>query len=146
MMPLCGLLCLLSSVHSQNSSPSNSVVIDAEKERTAIESRDALFSKYLLNADSVSLASMYASDGMIGCSSGPKILTALGGWIRNTIKNDSRHVKFKTVTLNSDGPLLIETGIAETSNDKGELKSTGKYLVVWKKEDGVWKLYRDIGL
>ena len=114
--------------------------------RQIIENRVALYSKYLLEGDSVSIAEMYAKDGMIGCTSGEEIISKAGEWIRSGIKNDSRHVTFKTVTLNADGDLLIETGTAEGRSDAGELKYTFRYLVVWKNEDGVWKLYRDFGL
>lgn len=114
--------------------------------RPIIESRVALYSKYLLEGDSVSIAGMYASDGMMGCTQGEKIISKAGEWIRSDIENDSRHLTFKTITLNADGNLLIETGTAEARSDAGELKYTFRYLCVWKNEDGVWKLYRDFGL
>ncbi|MBE0570419.1 MAG: nuclear transport factor 2 family protein [Ignavibacteriaceae bacterium] len=114
--------------------------------RPIIDSRIALYAKYLLEGDSVSIAGMYASDGMMGCTQGEKIISKAGEWIRSDIENDSRHLTFKTITLNADGDLLIETGTAEARSDAGELKYTFRYLVVWKKEDGVWKLYRDFGL
>jgi len=119
---------------------------DVVELRPIIESRTALYSKYLLHGDSVSIAAMYASDGMMGCARGEKIVSKVGEWIRDGIENDSRHVTFKTVTLNADGNLLIETGTAKAKSDTGELKYTFRYLVVWKNEDGVWKLYRDFGL
>lgn len=114
--------------------------------RPIIESRVALYAKYLLEGDSVLIAEMYASDGMMGCARGDKIISKVGEWIRSDVENDSRHLTFKTVTLNADGNLLIETGTAEARSDAGELKYTFRYLVVWKNEDGVWKLYRDFGL
>jgi ketosteroid isomerase-like protein len=89
---------------------------------------------------------MYAKNGMMVCARGDEIISKAGGWIRSGIKNDSRHLTFKTVTMNADGDLLIVTGTAEARSDSGELKYTFRYLVVWKKEDGVWKLYRDFGL
>lgn len=120
--------------------------IDIEKERLVIENLDSQYAKYLLEGDSAAIAAMYASDGMMGCKTGDEILSFAGSWIRNGIKNDSRHVSFKTTTLTADVDLLIETGTAEGRSDAGELKYTFRYLVVWKKEDGTWKLYRDFGL
>jgi hypothetical protein len=76
------------------------------------------------------MAAMYASDGMMGCSKGLDILSFTGRWVRNSIQNKTRHVTFKTVTLTSDGELLVETGTAEGRNDSGELKYTFRYLVV----------------
>lgn len=133
------LLCWASAMHAQSK-------IDAEKERPMIERRLNEYSKYLLDSDSVSLAAMYAQNGTIGCKKGPEILAAMGGWIRNGIKGDARHVLFKTTTLTADGELLSEIGTAEGRSDKGELKYSFRYLVVWKKENGIWKLYRDVGL
>lgn len=132
-------LCLAYLSNGQNK-------VDDEKERPVIEARDAEFAKYIFEADSVSLANMYTKDAQFGTLKGAEIPPALGKWIRNSIINDSRHVTFKTNTLTADGELLIETGTGEVKNDAGQLKSTFHYLVVWKKEGGVWKLYRDIGL
>lgn len=141
-----GLFCGMSAIMAQPSDEIKQVVIDAEKERPVIENLINQYSTCLLEGDSVSIAAMYASDGMMGCQKGPEILSSAGSWIRNGIKNDSCHVTFKTVTLTADGELLVEKGIGEGKSDKGESKYTFRYLVVWKKEDGVWKLYRDIGL
>jgi len=141
-----GLLYIVSMLHAQDANNLTPVVLNVENERPIIESRNALYAKYLLDGDSVSIAALYAADGKMGCKKGAEILSEVGSWIRNSIKNDSRHVSFKTITLNSDDDLLIETGLAEGKNDIGELKYSFRYLVVWKKENGVWKLYRDVSL
>jgi ketosteroid isomerase-like protein len=141
-----GLLCCISGLRAQNSIESQKPVLDVQKERPVIQNLINLYSKYLLEGDSISIAAMYASDGMMGCKKGPEILSSAGSWIRSGIKNDSRHVTFKTVTLTADEGLLVETGKAEGRSDKGELKYSFRYLVVWKKEEGTWKMYRDIGI
>ena len=120
--------------------------VDTEMERPVIERRDAEFSKYILEGDSVALANMYTKDAQFGTLKGAEIAPALSRWVRNAIKNDSRNVTFKTSTLTADVELLIETGTGEIKSEAGVLKSSFHYLVVWKKEEGVWKLYRDIGL
>lgn len=143
-------LCILSGkcfTQAQTSVNTNiAESIDIEKLKQVIESRTAQYSKYLLKGDSVSIAAMYAEDGTMGCSKGDEILSSVGKWIHNYLKNDSQYVSFSTNTLNADGELLIETGTAEGRNEKGELKYTFRYLVVWKKENGTWKLYRDFSL
>ena len=120
--------------------------IDMERMKAIIESRDKEFSKHLFDGDSMALANMYTKDAQLGTSKGPEILSSLGKWVRSAIKNDARLVDFITTILTSDGEFLIEVGIAETRDSQHNLKSKGKYLVVWKQEDGLWKLYRDIGL
>jgi len=132
--------------HAQTADEIKTKLIDVEKEKPFIEMRLFQYSKYLLEGDSVSLAAMYASDGKVGCAKGNEILSATGNWVRSAIQNDTRHVLFKSNIISADGDLLIESGTAEGRNDKGDLKYTFRYLVVWKKENGIWKLYRDITL
>ena len=135
-----------SLLYAQGSTDPKQSTIDVQQERPVIESLNKQYSNYLLEGDSVAIAAMYAKNGKIGGKKGPEILSAIGHWIRSSIKNDSRHVTFTTVTLNADSDLLVETGKAEGRNEQGELKYTFRYLVVWKKEDDVWKLYRDVPL
>jgi ketosteroid isomerase-like protein len=136
-----------SIVIGQTLEPDSSLTAkDVAELRPIIENRVTLYAKYLLEGDSVSIANMYAKDGMLGCSRGEEIISKVGKWIRSDIENDSRHLTFKTITNIADGDLLIQTGTAEARSDAGELKYTFRYLCVWKNEDGVWKLYRDFGL
>jgi ketosteroid isomerase-like protein len=120
--------------------------IDIEKARAVIANRDKQFSKYLFNGDSLALVNMYTKDAQLGTSKGPEIQSALGRWVRSSIKDDTRNVTFTTTSLTSEGEFLIEIGSAETKDSFNILKYKGKYLVVWKQEEGEWKLYRDIGL
>ena len=53
---------------------------------------------------------------------------------------------FTTTSLTADAEFLIEVGLYEIKDDNNNLKKKGKYLVVWKQENGGWKLYRDLGL
>lgn len=140
-----GLLCMISAIHAQNANEGKQAAINVKKARTVIENLGKQYSKYLLEGDSVSIAAMYATKGMMGCKKGPEILSAVGGWIRSLRKNNT-HFTFNTVTLNTAGDLLIETGKATARNDKGQLQYTFRYLLVWKKEAGTWKIYRDFGL
>ncbi len=112
---IAGFICWTSAIRGQT--PMN-----AETERPKIEQRSKEFSKYMLEGNSVSLAAMYAQNATIGCLKGPEILASLGRWIMSGIKNDSRHVRFKTSSLTADGDLLSEIGTAEGRSEKGEVK------------------------
>ena len=89
---------------------------------------------------------MYAKDAKFESLKGNEILLSWGKQIRNSIKNDTRNLIFITTSLSADSEFLVELGTYEIKDSKGNLKHTGKYLVVWKQEDGKWKLYRDLGL
>jgi len=120
--------------------------IDLQKARITIENLDKQFAKHFYNGDSVAIYKMYAKDAEFECLKGNDILLAWGNQIRNAIKNDTRNLAFTTTSLSTDSEFLVETGIYEFKNSKGNLQYKGKYLVVWKQEEGNWKLYRDLGL
>jgi ketosteroid isomerase-like protein len=121
--------------------------IDLVQARKIIEAIDKQFAEDISNADSLALAAHYATDGTWGTIQGKdNLISAWGKSIRNAVKNRTPNVQFTTNSLFSDGEYLIELGVYEFSDNDHNVKSQGKYLVVWKQEDGEWKIYRDIGL
>jgi uncharacterized protein (TIGR02246 family) len=54
---------------------------------------------------------------------------------------------FTTLELNAWGDVVCEIGAARivaASQGQEKLLDVGKYLVIWKKIDGAWKMHRDI--
>lgn len=142
------LLCLylifsFSYAFGQNSTPPT---IDLKKAKLIIDSLDKQFAQHYYNGDSVAIYNMYAKGASFGSFKGNDILSAFGKMIRNSIKNDSRKIVYRTTSLSTDSELLVEVGTYVITDSKGNIKDNGKYLVVWKQEDATWKLYRDIGL
>lgn len=50
----------------------------------------------------------------------------------------------KTTEVQGQGPLAFEVGSYAMKLKDGTVADRGKYVVVWMKEDGKWKLHRDI--
>ena len=123
-----------------------SEAVDLQKIRSIIEDLDKQFSKDFYNGDSVALANYYSSDAKFGSLKGKEILSAWGRMIRNSIKDNTRNLLFTTTAFTGDSVYMVELGIYEERDDKNNLKNKGRYLVVWKQENGEWKIYRDIGL
>jgi len=129
-----------------NNTDSLSGRIDIAKARTKIEGIDKQFSRDFYNGDSVALANYYSSDAKLGSLQGKDILAFWGRTIRNSIKDSTRNLLFTTTAFTGDSDYVVELGIFEERDDKNNLKNSGKYLVVWKQENGEWKIYRDIVL
>lgn len=120
---------------------------DLSSLKNEIEARDATFAEYFNVGDSVGLASLYTTDGALGSVSGrDNLRSAWSGMIMNARENGHPNVKFITNGISTDGELVAELGMYQYMNSDSEVKSSGKYLVIWKKEDGEWKIYRDWGL
>ena len=129
-----------------NGQNSGSETINLQKARIIIDSLDKQFAQHFYNGDSISLYNMYAKGASLGSKRGNEILLSWGQQIRNSIKNDTRTIIYTTTSLSTDSEFLVELGTYEFRDSKGNSKYKGKYLVVWKQEDGNWKLYRDLGL
>ena len=144
---ICSYVLLFSStVIAQITKVKEVAAIDMQKARTIIENLDKQFSKDYLDGDSLALAAFYSKNGQLGSLKGKEILSYWSRSIQSSIKNNTRHLLFTTTALTGDAELLVELGNYELKDDKDNLKESGKYLVVWKLENGEWKLYRDIGL
>jgi ketosteroid isomerase-like protein len=120
--------------------------IDMQKARSFIDSINAKFTEEFKKGDSVALASHYSTDAeMLFANSEPikrkDILSEWGGMLRTGIKDFT----FATTDITGSGDLLVETGTYEMKTADKKLIDKGKYVVVWKQQNGEWKLYRDIG-
>ena len=98
------------------------------------------YENYLQKGDSIALSYMYTEDA--------EVLPAVAG--REHIKKvfsamirDSVIGNFETTHLWGNEELLVEEGKGVWSDKSGKTASKGKYLLVWKKEEGEWKILRD---
>ncbi|MFD2933771.1 YybH family protein [Spirosoma flavum] len=70
--------------------------------------------------------------------------TAIGTFWVGAFGSGVKKAKLETLEAQQDGNSIVEVGryILYGAND-AQL-DMGKYMVVWKQENGDWKLYRDI--
>ncbi len=138
---------VLQSCNTVSKAPeSGSNTFDLQKARSFFDSVNAKFTEQVFNGDSVALAAHYHSDAELLFSNsdpikGKDILSAWGSFVRSGVK----HFTFTTTDIVGCEGLLVETGLYEMSGENKTLIDKGKYVVVWKQENGIWKLYRDIG-
>ncbi|WP_282124439.1 YybH family protein [Algibacter mikhailovii] len=106
-----------------------------------IESRLREYEKNLKNGDSIALGNMYMKNAeIIPSTVGRENITkAFGSYIRDSITGSS----FNTTQLWGDDQLLVEEGVGTWSHANGTVVGSGRYLLVWKKDDGKWKILRD---
>ena len=106
-----------------------------------IEVRLREYENLLKNGDSIALGGMYMIDAEIIPSTVGRenIIKVFGSMIRDSITGSS----FKTTQLWGDNQLLVEDGTGTWSHANGTVVGQGRYLLVWKKVDGEWKILRD---
>ena len=122
------------------------VAFDLNKAREWIESDNKKFEEEMKKGDSNALAAHYGADAWFMSSNqepvkGAAIASAWGAGIRSGLKE----LKVTTLDLTGNAELLAETGMYEAIGEGHKVLDKGKYVVVWKPENGGWKIYRDIG-
>jgi ketosteroid isomerase-like protein len=120
--------------------------LDKQWARPFIDSINQKFSEEIASGDSSALASHYWPDAELLLDNsevvkGNDIMPTWGAFIRMGAKQ----MTFSTTDIKGSSSLIIETGNYEIKAADSSLMDRGKYVVVWEKRNGEWKLYRDIG-
>ncbi|MTE27295.1 YybH family protein [Winogradskyella ouciana] len=106
-----------------------------------IELRLREYENHLRNGDSIALGNMYMEDAEIIPSTVGRenIIKVFGGMIRDSITGS----RFKTTKLWGNDQLLVEDGTGIWAHTNGTVVGRGRYLLVWQKDNGNWKILRD---
>ena len=113
--------------------------------KKTIDDQNAAFQKAFENSDSVGLANLYTSDGKMMMPGAPSIVgrpaitSTIAMFMKMNIKRQA-----KTIDVWGNDELIAEEGTANLFDQKGSVLDQAKYLVIWKKEDGQWKIFRDM--
>ncbi len=97
-------------------------------------------------AGATAMGDLYASDAQLfppngGVVNGSAAITPI--W-KGAFEAGVKKVTLETTETEQAGDRIIETGNYTLAGADGKPMDNGKYIVVWKKENGNWKLYRDI--
>ncbi len=126
-----------------------SSVFNLEAVRDTIEAANAVFIAAMLKGDSVTAGNGYTTDAKTMGANAPAVngreaiisMIAKDNFPKNGIKGFEVH----TIDIWGDSNMVIEEGTWRLKDGEGKTIDNGKYIGIWKKEDGKWKLFRDIG-
>ena len=135
------LSCNNSTSHTKEAEAS----FDLAKETEWVKNEVIKFSGDLKKGDSTAMASYYSSDAIAmppGMESVMKkdIASMWGEAMRMGVKD----IKLTVTGVEGNQDLLLEMGTYEMYGDNNVLLEKGKYMSALKKENGKWKVFRDI--
>jgi ketosteroid isomerase-like protein len=141
------LACNSGDKEKNEDSEKETATFDMQKARALIDSINAKWTQEIKNGDSVAIASHYGPDAVLLLSnnepiSGKAILSTWSGIIRAGMTD----WKFATTNLEGDANFLIETGTYEINDAGKKSLDKGNYVVIWKQQNGEWKVFRDVGV
>ena len=114
--------------------------------RRAIEDADRAFETNFGNGDADGMAALYTEDGQL-LPTGSEVVSGhedIAAFWQSVFDMGIETAELGPVEVEDHGDTAIEVGRYTLGGGDGETMDRGKYVVVWKREDGAWKLHRDI--
>jgi ketosteroid isomerase-like protein len=129
------LAALMNTVSAQTARPIDAGIIAANK----------VFMQAFA-AGATSMGDLYSTDAQLFPPGGAVVNgnTAIGPVWKGAFDSGVKKATLETTTTEKAGDRIIETGEYTLAGADGTTLDKGKYIVIWKKEGGNWKLYRDI--
>lgn len=114
--------------------------------KAEIKKVNRLFEIAMSEANADGLAAVYTQDGQALPPNAPTIsgVENIKNFWQGAIDMGVTSVKLESVELDVVADTAIEIGAFELKAADGGVIDQGKYIVVWKKEDGKYKWHRDI--
>jgi len=114
--------------------------------RAAIEAANKQFSAAFAKGDAAALSAMYTTTAIAfppngEVARGPAAIQNI--W-KGAIASGLKGLVLTTTEVETHGDTAHEVGNYEMRDAGGKAADRGKYIVVWKREGGQWKLHRDI--
>jgi len=137
------LLCFITSICLSQTKSAATFNLDAASKSIQVQIR--AFENSLKKGDSVAIGNLYCIDAKLMNHGSPStigrtdIVKAFGEMIRDSITGSG----FETIGVWGSDEILVEEGTGYFAHANGTVTSRGRYLLVWKKEDGLWKIFRD---
>ncbi|SFH21076.1 YybH family protein [Pontibacter chinhatensis] len=111
-----------------------------------IRAANEKFMQAFAEGNAAELANLYTDEGMLL----PAGMEALSGKLavqefwQGAMNMGIKSVKLETVEVQPCENTAIEMGNYTLSGEGGSLVDKGKYIVIWHRQDGDWKLHKDI--
>ena len=118
----------------------------ADELRSAIEAANDKWEEGVSRGDAAGVAALYTATGQIlpahsGIVTGRE---AIAEFLQAAFDSGVKGATLSTLEVEGLGDTAHEVGKFQFLDAEGSMLDHGKYLVIWKKEDGAWKLHRDM--
>ena len=139
-----GIALMAASAAAQTAAPK--AAPPASTPKAAIEAANAKFSADFAKGDAAAVASHYSTTAWAFPPNGEitKGREAIGKLWKGAMDSGIKEVKLTTLEVEAHGDTAHEVGTYALTGEGGKTVDTGKYVVVWKRQGGQWKLHRDI--
>jgi ketosteroid isomerase-like protein len=139
---IAGFFCSCNTENSKTQAPAFSL----DSAKAAIAASNKVFGACFATGDSVAFANCYTSDACINVTNMPRMCgtQAITAFFNGGHKQGITNIVITTEEVMGGKEAVVETGKYEMFvGDKISVEK-GKFIVVWKEENGKWKMHHDI--
>lgn len=114
--------------------------------KAAVAASNVLYGESFAKADSAMFIERYTSDAVLMAPNMPAFngSAAIAGFYKAALTQMGvKGIALTTSDLYAEGDYATEQGTYELMGADNKSIDKGKFLVVWKKTDAGWKMYRD---
>jgi uncharacterized protein (TIGR02246 family) len=117
----------------------------SEDVRHAVDEGNRAFIAAFLRGDARAVADLYTEDAQVIAPGAPvaRGRAAIAASWQKAMDAGVKDVRLHTADVEASGDLASESGIVEIVAKDGAVAKE-RYVVVWKRSQGRWKLHRDI--
>jgi uncharacterized protein (TIGR02246 family) len=114
--------------------------------KKSIEAANGDFMAAFARRDGAGVAALYSEKGQLLQPNGNIVngRAAIQTFWQGAIDSGLEKIKLETVEVQGLGGTVAEVGKYSILGGNGRVLDSGKYVVIWKRENGKWRLYRDI--
>lgn len=137
---------LLFSCNNDSKSDDKGGSFSLDSTRAAIEASNKVYGACFATGDSAKFVSCYTADACINPPNMPRMCgpAAITAFFNGGYKMGIRNLKLTTEEVMGGADAVAEIGKYEVLGDKDVSFEKGKFIVIWKAENGKWKMHRDV--
>jgi uncharacterized protein (TIGR02246 family) len=126
--------------------PAREVRVTSTEMRNSIRAVNDAFVAAFARSDAAGMAAVYTDDAEVlppnsNLVSGRPAIQAFWQGVLNL---GLKAAELKTVEVGGGDDLAYEVGTYRLMAEGNQVADHGKYVVVWKRKSGIWKIHRDI--
>lgn len=121
-------------------------VFGADNIQAQIEAANQVFMAAFAKKDVAGVAACYTTDAQV-FPTGQDVVkgnAAIAAYWKAGMEGPATQFALTTLEAEQHGDTAIEVGQATIKDAQGATLDIAKYIVIWKRVDGKWKLHRDI--
>lgn len=140
------MLIIFSSCNNEAAKTETAAGFSLDSAKAAIAASNKVYGPCFASGDSTAFANCYTSDACIMPTGMPKMCgtQAILGFFNGGRKMGITNIALTTDEVMGGKDAVVETGKYEIFVGDKVSAEKGKYVIVWKEENGKWKMHRDI--